>query len=103
MTVHPAVFRERQNARCNDNPLVGASGERPGEEEPMGVGTVAVGSIARRPAVVAGALQEREHLCLTVLFDHDIVDGAPAARFTRRFAEQLSTGDELCGLTGIHL
>ena len=57
--------------------------------------TVAVGAIAKRPALVDGALQEREHLCLTVSFDHDIVDGAPAARFTSRFAELLSSGDEL--------
>jgi len=57
--------------------------------------TVAVGTIAKRPALVDGGLQEREHICLTVSFDHDIVDGAPAARFTSRFAEQLSNGDEL--------
>ena len=60
--------------------------------------TVAVGAIARRPALIDGAFQEREYLCLTVSFDHDIVDGAPAARFTSRFAEQLSLGDELRNL-----
>ena len=58
--------------------------------------TVAVGSIAQRPKLIDGGLQEREDLCLTVSFDHDIVDGAPAARFTSRFAELLSSGDELC-------
>jgi pyruvate/2-oxoglutarate dehydrogenase complex dihydrolipoamide acyltransferase (E2) component len=62
--------------------------------------TVAVGAVARRPALVDGGLQEREHLCLTVAFDHDIVDGAPAARFTSRFGELLSSGDELRRLTG---
>jgi pyruvate/2-oxoglutarate dehydrogenase complex dihydrolipoamide acyltransferase (E2) component len=56
---------------------------------------VAVGSIAKRPVLVEGILQERENLCLTVSFDHDIIDGAPAARFTSRFAEILSNGDEL--------
>lgn len=60
--------------------------------------TVAVGAIARRPTLVDGVLQEREHLCLTVSFDHDIVDRAPAARFTSRFTEHLSTGDELSDL-----
>ena len=64
--------------------------------------TVAVGAIAKRPALVDGGLQEREHLCLTVSFDHDIVDGAPAARFTSRFAELLSSGDELRRLMGEH-
>jgi pyruvate/2-oxoglutarate dehydrogenase complex dihydrolipoamide acyltransferase (E2) component len=57
--------------------------------------TVAVGAIVKRPALVDGGLQEREHLCLTVSFDHDIVDGAPAARFLSRFAELLSCGDDL--------
>ncbi len=57
--------------------------------------TVAVGAIAKRPVLVDDGLQEREHVCLTVSFDHDIVDGAPAARFTSRFAELLSSGDEL--------
>jgi pyruvate/2-oxoglutarate dehydrogenase complex dihydrolipoamide acyltransferase (E2) component len=62
--------------------------------------TVAVGAIARRPALIDGDLQEREFLCLTVSFDHDIVDGAPAARFTSRFAELLSGGGELYDLIG---
>jgi pyruvate/2-oxoglutarate dehydrogenase complex dihydrolipoamide acyltransferase (E2) component len=57
--------------------------------------TVAVGSIAKRTALIDGSLQARENLCLTVSFDHDIIDGAPAARFTKRFAEILSSGDEL--------
>jgi len=63
--------------------------------------TVAVGAIAKRPTLINGALQEREHLCLTVSFDHDIVDGGPAARFVSRFSEELSSGDELRGLTSV--
>jgi pyruvate/2-oxoglutarate dehydrogenase complex dihydrolipoamide acyltransferase (E2) component len=61
--------------------------------------TAAIGSIARRPVLVDGSAQEHEFLCLTLSFDHDIVDGAPAARFARRFAEILSSGDEIAGLT----
>lgn len=37
----------------------------------------------------------REHLCLTLSFDHDVVDGAPAARFTARLTELLESGDLL--------
>jgi len=37
----------------------------------------------------------REYLQLTVAFDHDIVDGAPAARFTKRLVEVLETGSVL--------
>lgn len=60
--------------------------------------TVSVGAIAKRPALINGALQEREYLCLTVSFNHDIIDGAPAARFASRFGELLSSSDELCDL-----
>jgi pyruvate/2-oxoglutarate dehydrogenase complex dihydrolipoamide acyltransferase (E2) component len=57
--------------------------------------TVAVGAIVERPAVVEGEVVTHEHLCLTLSFNHDIIDGAPAARFTSRFAEALASGDEL--------
>ena len=62
--------------------------------------TVAVGSIAQRTAWFDGVLQEREVLCLTLSFDHDIVDGAPATRFTRRFTQLLSSAEELCDCGG---
>jgi pyruvate/2-oxoglutarate dehydrogenase complex dihydrolipoamide acyltransferase (E2) component len=39
-----------------------------------------------------GELQAREHLCLTVTFDHDVADGAPAARFIQRLASLVQTG-----------
>lgn len=31
-------------------------------------------------------------LNLTVIFDHDVIDGAPAARFTRRLVEFIESG-----------
>jgi len=61
--------------------------------------TVAVGSIVKRVVLVNGSPEEREHLCLTISFNHDIVDGAPAARFIRRFSERLASGDELREVT----
>jgi pyruvate/2-oxoglutarate dehydrogenase complex dihydrolipoamide acyltransferase (E2) component len=54
--------------------------------------TVTIGGIAARPVLVDGALEEREHLCLTVTFDHDIIDGGPAARFINRFAGLVKEG-----------
>jgi pyruvate/2-oxoglutarate dehydrogenase complex dihydrolipoamide acyltransferase (E2) component len=51
-----------------------------------------VGSTAWKPAVVDGRIEPREILCLTVVFDHDVVDGAPAARFARRFVELIESG-----------
>jgi pyruvate/2-oxoglutarate dehydrogenase complex dihydrolipoamide acyltransferase (E2) component len=54
--------------------------------------SVTIGGIAARPVLVEGGLQNHEHLCLTVTFDHDLVDGAPAARFTNRLAELIREG-----------
>jgi hypothetical protein len=51
-----------------------------------------VGSIAWKPAVVEGRVEPREILHLTVTFDHNIVDGAPATRFTRRLVELIEDG-----------
>ncbi|MGD2205978.1 MAG: 2-oxo acid dehydrogenase subunit E2 [Anaerolineae bacterium] len=42
-----------------------------------------VGGIAQKPGVHQGQVTVREYLHLTISFDHDIVDGAPAARFVR--------------------
>jgi len=57
--------------------------------------TVAVGGIETKTILVDGTPLGREHLCLTLSFDHDIIDGAPAARFASRFAELLSSGEQL--------
>ena len=46
-----------------------------------------VGGIATKPGVVAGEVEPREYLHLTASFDHDVVDGAPAARFVDRLSE----------------
>jgi hypothetical protein len=53
--------------------------------------TLTVGGIARRPVLCDGALEEREHLCLTLALDHEVVDGAPAARFGTRLRELIET------------
>jgi pyruvate/2-oxoglutarate dehydrogenase complex dihydrolipoamide acyltransferase (E2) component len=42
---------------------------------------VVVGGITARPRVVQGDVQVRNVLDLTVTIDHNVVDGAPAARF----------------------
>lgn len=61
---------------------------------PHGTATVlvTVGSISQKPVEVDGRLSSREHLCITVSFDHNIVDGAPAARFMNQFMETLKCG-----------
>lgn len=56
---------------------------------------VAVGGIVERPCLIDEILEAREHLCLTVTFNHEIVDGAPAARFLNSFSTTLSSGELL--------
>jgi pyruvate/2-oxoglutarate dehydrogenase complex dihydrolipoamide acyltransferase (E2) component len=46
-----------------------------------------VGGTSEKPRVVDGEITPREVLDLTVTFDHDVVDGAPAARFVQRLVE----------------
>jgi pyruvate/2-oxoglutarate dehydrogenase complex dihydrolipoamide acyltransferase (E2) component len=50
-----------------------------------------VGGMAQKPGVHDGQIAVREYLNLTISFDHDIVDGAPAARFTRKLIELMET------------
>jgi pyruvate/2-oxoglutarate dehydrogenase complex dihydrolipoamide acyltransferase (E2) component len=54
--------------------------------------SLVVGSIARKPGIVEERVEPREMLNLTVQFDHDVVDGAPATRFTRRLVELIESG-----------
>jgi hypothetical protein len=53
---------------------------------------VTVGGISRKPGAVGGTNVIRDYLCLTLSFDHDIIDGAPAARFTSRLRELIESG-----------
>jgi len=58
---------------------------------PHSLGLV-VGSMSSKPAIVEGQIEPREILNLTVVFDHDVVDGAPATRFVRRLVELIESG-----------
>ena len=69
-----------------------------GEGGGWGIGTsvhtvsVLVGGIARKPGLVDDSVEPREFLSVTVAVDHDVVDGAPAARFLAAFREQVESG-----------
>ena len=56
---------------------------------------VTVGGIGEKPAVVDGHITVREYLSLTISVDHDIVDGAPAARFIQRLKELIESANGL--------
>lgn len=93
--VHRLPARQRALAGTVGVTAVGMFGAGSG----WGVGfqlhtlNVVVGGLARRPIFFQGVLVEREFLQLTVSLDHDVVDGAPAARFVSRLRELLVAGD----------
>jgi pyruvate/2-oxoglutarate dehydrogenase complex dihydrolipoamide acyltransferase (E2) component len=53
---------------------------------------LAFGSLNEQAAVYRGEIQKREILHLTVLIDHDVIDGVPAARFVDDLVKKLETG-----------
>jgi len=58
-----------------------------------------VGGITRKPGLVDGRIEPREYLALTASIDHDVVDGAPAARFARHLRELVEGAEVLQDLS----
>ena len=52
----------------------------------------ALGSVVKKPWVVGEGIVAQDILHLTVLFDHDVVDGAPAARFVADLVRRMEAG-----------
>jgi pyruvate/2-oxoglutarate dehydrogenase complex dihydrolipoamide acyltransferase (E2) component len=52
----------------------------------------ALGGIVKKPGLADGEIKVREYLSMTVLFDHDVIDGAPVARFLNRLRDLLEQG-----------
>lgn len=53
---------------------------------------VILGGVMERPAIVEGRVAARQYLCMTISADHDILDGAPFARFIQRLKELIAGG-----------
>lgn len=56
---------------------------------------ITVGGIIQKPGVKDGEILVRDYLNLTLSFDHDIIDGAPAARFANKITEIIESGSAL--------
>lgn len=56
---------------------------------------IGVGGITKKPGIVEERIEPREFLSLTVTFDHDITDGAPAARYAQALKELIECGHGL--------
>ncbi len=57
--------------------------------------SVAIGGVAIKPGAVGDEIKIREYLSVTITIDHDIVDGAPAARFVSRLRESVESASGL--------
>jgi len=51
-----------------------------------------VGSIIKKPIVLNDKIEIREILNVTILIDHDVMDGAPMARFIKKLSENIELG-----------
>jgi pyruvate/2-oxoglutarate dehydrogenase complex dihydrolipoamide acyltransferase (E2) component len=52
----------------------------------------AIGSVIEKPVVVRGAIEVREIVNITAAFNHDLIDGAPAARFVDELRRLVEAG-----------
>ncbi|QEE17979.1 2-oxo acid dehydrogenase subunit E2 [Promethearchaeum syntrophicum] len=52
----------------------------------------AIGGITKKAGVINNNIEIREFLSITILFNHDVVDGAPATRFVSRLVELIESG-----------
>jgi pyruvate/2-oxoglutarate dehydrogenase complex dihydrolipoamide acyltransferase (E2) component len=56
---------------------------------------ITIGGIDTKPRYFDGSLQPREMVDVTLSVDHDLIDGATAARFARRLVEYIEADDGL--------
>ena len=65
---------------------------------PPQVAILGVGSINLKPVEIDGELQFRKHIGLSLTINHQVIDGAPAARFLQALARGLAEVDLLLAL-----
>ncbi len=54
-----------------------------------------IGSIIKKPVVINNEVKIREILNMTILVDHDVIDGAPMVRLLDDLTEYIETGREI--------
>jgi pyruvate/2-oxoglutarate dehydrogenase complex dihydrolipoamide acyltransferase (E2) component len=92
--IRSPFFWKRSNGTCEIT-SVGMFGKGSGWGIPYATPYnlfLTLGGITEKPGVVDGQIAIREYLCLTVSLDHDVIDGAPAARFISRLKELIESG-----------
>lgn len=54
-----------------------------------------VGSVLKKPVVIDGEVKVREILNMTILVDHDVIDGAPMVRLLNELTKAIESGDHI--------
>jgi pyruvate/2-oxoglutarate dehydrogenase complex dihydrolipoamide acyltransferase (E2) component len=92
MLKHPhSLFNKMGNVAITS---VGMFGRVDGWFIPISIHPVCfgIGSVIKKPAVVDDKIEIREMLKMTVLIDHDVMDGAPMARFISDLTKNIERG-----------
>lgn len=66
----------------------------PSPDSPMPCG-IAAGSVYEKVVSQNGEFTTRTMWCITIIVNHDVVDGAPATRFGNRFVSLMESGEGL--------
>ncbi|MCL6571942.1 MAG: 2-oxo acid dehydrogenase subunit E2 [Bacillus sp. (in: Bacteria)] len=87
-------FLTKQNMGTVMITSIGMMGKINGWVMPVGIHPLcfAIGSIVKKPGIVNDKIEIREYLYMTVLVDHDIIDGAPAVRALSKLTELVESG-----------
>jgi len=56
-----------------------------------------VGSVLKKPVVVENEIKIRDILNMTILIDHDVIDGAPMVRFLNDLTKAIENGEGING------
>lgn len=90
-------FMAKQNMGSVIITSVGMMGKINGWVIPVSVHPLcfAIGSIVKKPGVIEDRIEIREYLYITVLVDHDVIDGAPAVRALSKLTKMIESGYRL--------
>ncbi len=85
------VFRKMGNVAFTS---IGMMGKVNGWFIPISVHPICfgIGSIMKKPSVIGNNIEIREMLNMTILLDHDVIDGAPVARFINDLTKNVESG-----------
>ncbi|MBU1370673.1 MAG: 2-oxo acid dehydrogenase subunit E2 [Bacteroidetes bacterium] len=89
---HPKLsFRKMGNVAITS---IGMMGQINGWFIPISIHPICfgLGSIIKKPTVIEDKIEIREILNMSILLDHDVIDGAPMARFISELSKHIENG-----------